>query len=210
MSQTERQRRLRLLIKRLNKERKRQASKVDILCNDLIGAQREFVRRLDHIGFVARFYKGLLGAADLRGLLGHACRLISEELPGTRVVLFLRQTEGGEGRLYDDAEPMAGSEDPKLEGCLTSSLTASICKCNRLCTMEDLLGMGLEGRHEELRRFSAATVPLNDLGRSLGFLLLSRAAQHPLGGDELEKVALVTCGLSQAIQGFGVPLHSRQ
>jgi hypothetical protein len=151
-----------------------------------------------------------LGAADLRGLLVHACRLIREELPDTRVVLFLRQAEGCDGRVYDDAEPMAAPEDPRLEDCLTSSMTASICKSNRLCTMEDLLGMGLEGSREELKRFSAATVPLNELGRSLGFVLLCRAAEHPLGNDELEKVALVTCGLSQAIQGFGVALHSRQ
>jgi len=210
MSQTERQRRLRLLIKKLNKERKRQASKVDILCNDLVGAQRDFMRRLNHVGFAARFYKGLLGAPDLRGLLVQACRLIREELPGTRVVLFLRQAEDSEGRVYDDAELMAGPEDLKLEDCLTSSLAASICKSNRPCTMEDLLGMGLEGSREELKRFSTATVPLSDLGRSLGFVLLCRVAEHPLGSDEIEKVALVMCGLSQAIQGFGVPLHSRQ
>jgi hypothetical protein len=210
MSQTERQRRLRLLVKRLNKERKRQASKVDILCNDLIGAQREFMRRLNHIGFAARFYKGLLGAADLRALLTHACRLIRQELPGTRVVLFLRQADGGEGRVYDDAEAVAGLGDLRLEDWLTPSMTATICKSNRLCTMEDLLGMGIEGGSEPLRRFSVATVPLHELGRSLGFVLLCRTAEHPLGHDELERVALVTCGLSQAIQGFGLPLHSRQ
>jgi hypothetical protein len=32
----QRHRRLRLLIKKLNKERKKQAKKIDILCNDLI------------------------------------------------------------------------------------------------------------------------------------------------------------------------------
>jgi hypothetical protein len=210
MSQTERQRRLRLLVKRLNKERKRQASKVDILCNDLIGAQRDFLRRLNHIGFAARFYKGLLGAADPRALLEHACRLIRQELPATRVVLFLRQADGCEGRVYEDAEAVAGLGDLRLEDWLTPNMTASICKSNRLCTIEDLLGMGIEGSSELLRRFSMATVPLNEMGRSLGFVLLCRTAEHPLGYDELERVSLVTCGLSQAIQGLGLSLHSRQ
>lgn len=209
MSQTERQRRLRLLIKKLNKERKRQASKVDILCNDLVGAQREFVRRLNQIGFAARFYKGLLGAADLRTVVIQAGRLIREELQGARVVLFLRQGEGGETRAWD-VEPACDSQEVRLEEYLTPDLAAGISKSNRLCTMDDLFGMGLEGNRQVLNQFSAATVPLNDLGRSLGFLLLCRSVEHPLQNDELERVTLVTCGLSQAIRGYGVPLQSRQ
>jgi len=209
MSQTERQKRLRLLVRKLNKERKRQASQVDILCNDLIGAQREFMRRLNHVGFAARFYKGLLGTADLRGLLIQAGRLIRDELPGARVVFFLRQAEGCDSHL-SGAEPVEGVEDMKLEEYLTSGLATAVCKSNRLCTMEDLFDMGLEGDRRELNRLSAATVPLNDLGRSLGFVLLCRAAEHPLHSDELERMTLIACGLSQAIRGCGLPLHSQQ
>jgi hypothetical protein len=209
MSQTERQRRLRLLVKKLNKERKRQASKVDILCNDLIGAQREFMRRLNHIGFAARFYKGLLGAADLRTLLVQAGRLLREELPGARVVFFLRNAESCDAHPYD-AEPMSGPQAVKLEEYLTPGLAAGIAKSNHLCTMDDLFGMGLAGDRQELNRLSAATVPLNDMGRSLGFVLLCRAAEQPLLSDELERVTLITCGLSQAMRSCGVPLCSRQ
>lgn len=206
MSQTERQRRLRLLVKKLNKERKRQASRVDILCNDLIGAQREFVRRLNQIGFAARFYKGLLGAADLRGLVVQAGRLLREEMHGARVVFFLRQGEGGETRAWD-AEPACDSQDVRLEDYLTPGLAAGISKSNRLCTMDDLFGMGLEGNRQVLNGLSAVTVPLNDLGRSLGFVLLCRTADHPLHNDEIERVALVTCGLSQAIRNCGAPVQ---
>ena len=94
MSQSERNRRLRLVVRKLNKERKRQASRVDILCNDLVGALREFLRRLDGMSFAARFYKGLLGATDLRSLLVRAGRMIQEELPGVDVAFFVRQAEG--------------------------------------------------------------------------------------------------------------------
>jgi len=209
MSQTERQRRLRLLVRNLNKERKRQAGKVDILCNDLIGAQREFLRRLNQIGFAARFYKGLLGAADLRTVVIQAGRLLREELQDTRVVFFLRQGEGGETRAWD-VDLACDSQEVRLEEYVTPPLAAGIARSNRVCTMEDLFGMGLEGNPQVLNRLSAATVPLSDMGRSLGFLLLSRAAEHPLHTDELERVTLVTCGLSQAIRSCGVPLQSRQ
>jgi len=208
MSQIERHKRLRLLIKKLNKERKRQASQVDILCNDMIGAQREFMRRLNHIGFAARFYKGLLGMVDLKSLLAQAGRLIREELPGARVVFFLRQAEGSEGHVWG-VELAEGTDDVKLEQYLTPGLAGAICKSNRLCTMDDLFGMGLEGNRQVLNRLSVATVPLNDLGRSLGFVLLCRAAEHPLQNDELERMTLVACGLTQAVQGCGLPLHSR-
>ena len=76
-----------------------------------------------------------------------------------------------------------------------------MCKSNKLCTMDDLFGLGLDGNPG----FSAATVPLNDLGRSLGFLLLSRSTEQPLSSDDLERVALIACGLSQAIRGCGIP-----
>ena len=80
MYQTERHRRLRLLVKKLNRERKRQAKKIDILCNDLIAAQRDFIRRLNTISFTANFYKSIVGASDLARLLNTAGRYVKEEI----------------------------------------------------------------------------------------------------------------------------------
>jgi len=209
MSQSERNKRLRLIVKKLNKQRKRQATKVDILCNDIVGAQREFLRRLDAISFTARFYKGLLGAADLRTLIVRATRLIREELPGTAVVFFLRQGGGCESHAI--AEDLASKSDGvRLEEHFTPELAATVCKSNRPCTMEDLFGMGLDGNRKALNGLSAATVPLNDLGRSLGFVLLSRPVEQPLDGHDLERTSLIVCGLSQAIQGCGMPQHARR
>jgi hypothetical protein len=181
---------------------------VDILCNDLVAAQREFMRRLNSVGFAARFYKDLLGLTDLRTLLSRAARLIREELPGTGIVFFLRQADGGDLRICD-AEPILGFQGPRLVDCFTPELVADICKSNRLCALDDLFGMGLEGDREELNSLSLATIPLQDLGRSLGFVLAYRAATHPLRADELDKIGLITCGLSQAIRACGAALHSR-
>jgi hypothetical protein len=208
MSRIERHRRLRLLVKKLNKERKRQASKIDILCNDLITAQREFMRRVNSIGFVAHFYRDLLGAADQRSLLQRAGRLIKEELSGAKVSFFLRQPEGAELHLFE-ADGASGLEEPRLEDCFTRELADSICKLNRPCTRDDMFAMGLEGNLQGLGKVSVATVPLSDLGRSLGFVLIYRAAPPPLSAEELDKVGLITCGLSRAIRGCATPLHLR-
>ncbi|MHC4517908.1 MAG: hypothetical protein ACYTAS_04915 [Planctomycetota bacterium] len=206
MNQSQRHERLRLLIKKLNRERKRQASQIDILCNDLVAAHRGFVKRLSGVSFAATFYKNLLGDSDLRSLLVKAGRLIREELPGTSVTFFLRHPEGY--RLYAvDSHEACPVEDQPLEGFFNSELADNICKSNRVCTLEEMFGMGLKGDLPELGSMSAAALPLNDLGRSLGFLLLYRPMSHPLKREELHKVSLVTCGLSHAIKGCRLPLH---
>jgi hypothetical protein len=207
MSQIERYERLRLLVKKVNRERKRQANQVDILCNDLVAAHREFMRRLNSVGFAARFYKDLLGVTELRTLLTRAGRLIREELPGAGIAFFLRQADGADLHVCD-GEPIPGFQGRPAD-CFTPELVNNIYKSNQRCTVEDLFGMGLEGDRKDLNNLFLATIPLQDLGRSLGFVLAYRAAAHPLRTDELDKVGLIACGLSQAIRACGAALHSR-
>jgi GAF domain-containing protein len=207
MSQSQRQQRLRLLIKKLNRERKRQASQIDILCNDLIGAQRAFVKRLGGVGFAASFYKSLLGATDLRNLLTRADQLIREELPEATVTFFLREPEGRQIRPFNLHDSLTLDGQP-LEDYFHAELIASIYKSNRPCTINDLFGMGLHGNLNALGGITLATLPLNDLGRPLGFLLIARARPSALSGEELHKVDLITCGLAHAIAASRQPLHA--
>jgi hypothetical protein len=197
------------MVKQLNKERKRQAARLDILCNDLIGAQREFLRRLEGVGFAAHFYGGLLGATDTRNLLARAGRLLQDELPGTGVVFFLRQAQGCDVHACD-GDPGPDGPGLRLEECITPEIAEGICKWNRLCTMDDLFGIGLEGNRRELNELSAVCLPLSEMGRSLGFVLLCRPATRPLQSDELDRLALILCGLSQAVRGCVASLHARE
>jgi len=207
MSQTDRHKRLRLLIRKLNSQRKQQASKIDILCNNLISAQRAFINRLQGISFTAQFYKSLLGSSDLTSLLERAGRLIKQEVPGAGVTFFLRQPEGCERHTIESDEALL-PEDQGPEDCFSPELVGSICKSNRPCTLDDLLGMDLDGGLNGLSRFSVATLPLNNLGRSLGFVLLYRRSPKVLTPEELHTISPVMCGLSQAIHCARVPLHS--
>ncbi len=207
MSQTDRQKRLRLLIKKLNRQRKQQASKIDILCNNLIAAQRAFINRLAGIGFTAQFYKSLLGSSDLSSLLEEAGRLIKQELPGAGVTFFLRQPQGCERHAIESDEALLPAERGPGER-FGPDLVDSICKANQLCTLDDLLAMDLEGDLGGPGHFSIATLPLNDLGRSLGFVLLYRRSPRVLTAEELHTISPVMCGLSQAIHCARVPLHS--
>ncbi len=207
MDQSQRLTRLRLLVKRVNKERKRQAFKIDILCNDLISAHRDFIHRLRNIGFAARFYKSLLGAPDAQTLLSRAAWSLQEELPGANVSFFLRQCEGPATHVSRRHEALM-VEDKLLEDCLEEDLVESVCKANKRCTAEELFGMGLTGNPQSYKQISLATVPLSDLGRSLGFVLLSRPSAQPLTESELHRVHVVMPGLSHALVGCRLPIHS--
>lgn len=209
MSQTERHRRLRLLLTKLNKQRKQQAGKIDILCNDLISAQRAFIQRLYTISFAAEFYKSLLGSPDLNHLLARADRMIRRELPGTGVAFYLRQSDGCELHSFVGDEVFACEQQGPQE-YLTPELIEGICKCNKTCTFAEIAALDPAGDYRGLRRYSIATLPLSDLGRSLGFLLLWRPSPLPVTPEDTDRIESVMCGLSQAIRGTRVPLASSE
>ena len=222
MSQTERYKRLRLLVKGLNKQRRQQASKVDILCNDLIGAQRSFLRRLQDIGFAAEFYRSLLGGTDLNSVLARAGRVIRQELPGAGVTFFIRQPDGCEVHACQGDESLYGEHsgpDPKadvlalgarLHECFDAELVDNICKHNRPCTLEDIAGTGRDGDWEALNQFSLITLPLSDLGRSLGFVLLYCPLPQVLNTADVRRVSPALHGLAQAVRALRVALPARE
>ncbi len=207
MGDKQRHRRLRLLIKKLNKERKRQAKKIDILCNDLIAAQRDFIKRLNTISFAANFYESIIGTIDLSSLLYTAVRLIKEGNTDVNVTFFLRQSDNFELHMFQGEQPII-LEKQHLENCFTPELMDNICKSNKVCTLDDMFAMGLEGNLIGLNKISAVTVPLDLLGSSLGFILVYCSSEHKLTVDDVSNISAITCGLSRAIQSCQGLLHS--
>jgi len=202
-----RHKRLRLLFKKLNKERKKQAEKIDILCNDLIEAQRDFIRRLNVISFTAGFYESIIGAADLSSLFYTASQHIRWQTGDANIAFFLRKQDSFELCLFESDSPIA-LEKESLENCFTRELVDNICKSNQVCTLETLLTMGLQGNPALLNKISAATIPLGHGGTSLGFILIYRPSQNKLTPDQIAAISAITNGLSKAIETCQVFLKS--
>jgi hypothetical protein len=207
-----RNKRLRLLIARLNKERKRQSKQIDILCNDLIAAQKDFIKALKVIGFAADFYEAILGATDPNELLYTAGNLIKDQIPDANAAFFLLQSgslngsETFEMHIFESGQPIdllapssIEGEDKRIETFFTAELVSNIAKSNRLCTIDDMLAMGLQANPRCLEKVSAVGLPLNCHGRSLGFVLLYRAFQSPFTHDELKCIEQILPGLARAI-----------
>ena len=207
MGDKQRHRRLRLLIKKLNKERKKQAKKIDILCNDFIAAQRDFIKRLNTISFTADFYESIIGVTDLSSLLYTAVKLVKEKNPDVNVTFFLRQSDNFELHVFQSEQPII-LDKQHLENCFVPELMDNICKSNKVCTLDDMFAMGLEGNLIGLNKISAVTIPLGLLGSSLGFILIYSSSQNKLAADEVRDICAVTCGLSRAIESCYALLHS--
>ncbi|OHB60168.1 MAG: hypothetical protein A2167_08280 [Planctomycetes bacterium RBG_13_46_10] len=201
MDQNQRQKRLRLLVSKFNKERKKQAKKIDMLCNDLIMAQRDFIKKLNAISFAADFYKSLIGINDLSRLLSAAQKLIKNEIAETNVSFFLRNTNSSGAQLSESNKSITAPTN-QIENYFTAEVTENICKANKICSLEEMFAMGLQGNLVELNKISAFAIPLSQLGRSLGFILIYRPSENKLTSDELNKISAITCGLSRAIQSY--------
>jgi len=198
---------VRLLVKKLNKKRKKQAKKIDILCNDFVAAQRDFIKSLKTISFIANFYESIIGITDLNSLLYSVVQLIKEENTDANVTFFLRQSDNFELFMFESEQPIT-LEKQQLENSFTPELMDNICKSNKVCTLDDMYAMGLQGNLIGLNKISSVTIPLGQPGSSFGFVLIYRSSENKLASEEINNISAVTCGLSRAIQSCQAMLHS--
>jgi transcriptional regulator with GAF, ATPase, and Fis domain len=209
-----RNKRLRLLIRRFNKQRKQQAKQIDILCNDIISAHKDFLNAVKTIGFAADFYNAIAGITDLNELLGTAANSIQKHTPDIHVAFFLfapspveeLAPEGSEGTQADnfelhvfESEQEINLEEKRIENFFTSELVINIAKSNHICTIEDMLGMGLQCSPVLLEKISTAAIPLSTQGQSTGFVLIYRSSRKPFTVEDLKAIAQIAPGLARSI-----------
>jgi len=204
MDQKDRHKRLRLLLKRLNKERKIQAKKIDILCNDLVAAHRQFINKLNAISFKAAFYETIISITDINELLSRTATSIEHLFGRANAVFFLREQNGFKLHLFESDKPIS-LNNKSLENCFSDELVENICKSNRICSLGDMLTMGLEANPTVLNKLSAFTIPLGRFGPSEGFILIYRPADKKLIPTDLDKICAITEGLSAAIKSCKLP-----
>ncbi|HEV58248.1 MAG TPA: hypothetical protein ENN87_12270 [Phycisphaerales bacterium] len=194
----QRRKRIRQLVRRLNQTRRRQALQIDILCRDMVAAHREFADRINELVFTVEFYESLLAQTDRGGLLDVAAQAIARRVPGARLVIFLLAGDAFELHCLDDQSPIQPQPDG-LEQFFTPEAVRRISRANWICSVEDMIDMGLNAPGQVLSRVSAAAVPLGRYSPGLGFLLLYRAAETPLRPVELQTLAHICPGLSRAL-----------
>ncbi len=185
-------------MRQLNQIRHRQGKKIDILCNDIVGAHRDFIDQLQVLTFGINFYESLLGYTDLTALLDAAGAMIKKSVVGSDVTIFLMDSQGFKLHIADDDQPIDVDAD-RIEGYFTEAVVKDICHSNRIFTLDDMCHVGLQGNPNVLNKISAAAVPVGKFGAPIGFVLICRSAQNPLKPEELERIAAIVPGFTRAI-----------
>ncbi len=172
---------------------------MDLLCKDLIEAQRDFIQRLGHVSFAAGFYKSLLGVTDLHDLLDLSGRHLRDLWPDVSATFFLKQMEGfRQYRInsYDEWDKNA----ERLEHGFSDSLAETICRLGKACDQNDLLGLGFQASPSLLKSLSLMTLPLSTGPRCVGFVLIYRPGPQALTDVNVAQISQISQGLAQAIE----------
>ena len=189
------------VIRSLHTCQKKQAGKIDVLCRDMVSAHREFSTKLAALSFAASYYESLLGCTDLDDLLDTAVQGIREDVKETDAAIFLLSENGFDVHIADTgvADPV---EKRQFQHWFTRELVNSVSQMNRICSLDQLLRMGLQGSPAVLKTISLAAIPLGRFGQAVGFVLVYRPAHLPLQTEELSRLAAVSTGLREAIDSF--------
>jgi len=202
---TSRNKRVRTLVRTVNAQRKKQAAQIDILCNDFIAAQKDFLEALNRLSFTADFYESLLAAAEPDEVFSIASECIKARISNLNVGIFTRGSGSFELRMFESA-PGDGLADYPLESCFNTEAVDQVCTSNKICSLDELLEMGLQANPKAAEQLSAFAIPFGPCGASTGFILLYRTKQKPITGDQLKYIVAITTGLAAAIEAHG--LHS--
>ena len=137
------------MIRKFNKQRKKQAMQIDILCNDIMTAHKDFLKALRTIGFAADFYNAIVGLTDLNELLCTAGSYIQKHTPDVHVAFFLLAQSGIEGAQPEnfelhvfESDLAIDLDDRRVENFFNTELVTNISKSNQICTSRRYAGNG--------------------------------------------------------------------
>jgi hypothetical protein len=186
------------IIRKLHTRQQKQADKIDIMCRDMVVAHREFATKLAKLTFVTSFYESLLQRTGLEDLLDAAVWGIRETVREADAAVFLLSENGFDVHMADTGVSDS-VEKREFRHWFTRELVNSVSQMNRICSLEQLLRMGLQGPPAILKTISIAAMPLGRFGRGVGFVLVYRPAHLPLQAEELSRLAAISVGLRKAI-----------
>lgn len=185
-------------IRALKSRQQTQAKKIDILCRDMVSAHEQFSQKLSRLTFAASFYEALLTCGDREDTIERAVKLIGANVDQAAAAVFLVEASGFDVHLAKSPEE-GKVEKAHFQSWFSRRMVEQIGQTNHICTLDEMLQMGLMAPPSAIKTLSAAAVPLGRLGIGVGFILVYRTAAHPLLAEELSRIAAIAPGLREAI-----------
>jgi hypothetical protein len=197
-----RRNRIRRVVSELNKRRRIQARKIDILCNDIIASQRNFLNKLKIMSLQIEFYEALILTSDLESVLDCAADTIEALTGGANIAVWI----GGSFscHIFDEQE-LTSEQADLIESCFTREIANEIYKSCRCMKLEELFEIGLP-ESDIFSKLSVTAIPLQDIYQK-GFILIYHTATRPITPQEIGHVATLVPGLSRAIKACQKSVH---
>jgi hypothetical protein len=200
-----RKNRIRRIVSELNKQRRLQSRKIDILCNDIVKSQRAFLNQLKIMSLQIELYESLIGEHGLEHVLDEAANAIGTLVGGANIAIWLGSSF--ESHVFDEQE-FTSEQTDLIESCFTSEIADKIYKSRRCMEIDELSEIGLP-QAEILTKLSAAVIPLQDICQQ-GFVLIYRTSDRPIKPQEMDDVAVLVPGLSKAVRVcYKTPQHTQ-
>ena len=179
----------------LNKARRIQSRKTDILCNDIIGAQRDFLNQLKAMSLQIELYESFIGECGLETICEEAVSAIQNLTDGANTAIWLGN--GFDTHVFCDTE-FTNEQTDLIGSCFNSEIADKIYTSRRCMDLEELFEIGLP-ESEIFSKLTLAVIPLQNSYQP-GFILMYRLADRPITSQEISDVAMLVPGLSKAIK----------
>ena len=167
----------------------------------MVEVHEQFSLKLARLSFTTSFYETLLGCGGLEEVLDCAVTAIRANIDEASAAVFLVDGTGFDVHLAKSLDP-GQVEKAHFQSWFSRQMVQQIGQTNRLCTLDEMLQMGLMAPPSAIRTLSAAAMPLGRLGLGLGFILVYRDANRPLLDEEMSRIATIAPGLREAILSF--------
>jgi FixJ family two-component response regulator len=175
--------RLRQAVHRLNQSRKTVSKKVDLLCNDLIGAYGELAKQLDSVRIREDFRKYLENARDLEQLLCHSMDWILRQLGYCNVAIWLA-SENNEFHLGAYMKYTVAGEPPLAEAMSKGLVPLTMRNGLVHLLPADAADSITADEMQFLAGQEILTVSAPYLGEPLSAIILFRGADKPFSEED--------------------------
>ncbi len=175
--------RLKSAVRKLNNARHLVSKKVDILCNDLVGAYGDLARQFEEVRIRENFRKTVGASADLEQMLCHSMDWLLKQCGYTNIAIFLAGDDG----IFDLGAYMKytipGSKmltDALCHGTLEQAVREDFVHWTDQEAAENLTPQELD----YLPHHTVMAVNTSYLGESLGTIILFRDGKSPFTADD--------------------------
>jgi hypothetical protein len=195
--------RVRELVRGINRQRKLQARKIDILCTDMVSAHRSMIERLDALTYTNSVYESLAGCSGPAQVLDALSSSFSRRYSdcGTAIIML-----DANGVSVFDTNPDLKADISLLPSCFTGENVRAICSGNRVCAIPELLEMLVEIPPLTAEQSLAAAIPLRLGGDAIGTLLLYNTVEGQLHPGLIHTAIAVSPVIARALAASR-PVH---